>query len=452
MKELVLVIFFSSAIGYGELEWSEPTCLWSDTVHVQNPNIIETPDGKIVAAWSDVFQPDSTRIFIRNYDGIQWSPPSGASISPAVSFISPFPLAVDRYGYLWTIGVVDGVVYGWCWSGSIWSEPESISNAPGLPPRLTNNRDGVLWAVLNRWTDSSYFYVTYRDSGRWQLPELWVQTLWCEGGGDFRLACSRTGQTCLIWGGLELGVFDSFHKEIIIPYVHTCQPVRMTFDTGNRPWLFFQFEFDSLVFSTHSEDGQWVPYDTIFPSSNWYNLSCCTDSNGAVWVASAQDTGSRTHIILRSYDSTVGKWSAIVEYNPMPNCSEYNPVLLATLDQLWMVWNGDSGTARRVYISSADLPVSITESGCGLQEPSLSIIPNPVRDRTIIQFSLPEREYCRLAIYDQTGRVNSILGEGWLAAGGHRFFWERKQRNAGVYFCLLENKSHTMQKKIVVIE
>ncbi len=456
MKELVLAVLLSSAIGFGQLEWSEPTSLWSDTIHVQNHNIIETPDGKILAAWAlsypNDYQTDSTKVFLRVYDGQQWSPLVGNRLTLPLSFNSPFPLGLDKIGNLWTIGMVDTSVYALCSDGDTWSEPEWIWDAQGLPPRLIDDTKGKLWAVLNRWTDSSYFHITHRDSAGWSFPELWAQTEWCMGGGDFWLVGNPDYPPLLVWGGLELVWFKfPYYKEVLIPYAHTCQPVRGMGDLDDQVWFFFQLEFDSLTIVIHSQGPQRIT-DTVFPSSRWYHLSCCNDSNGTIWVSSAQDTGSLCHIVFRSYDPTMGKWSAIVEYNPMPNWSEYNPVLLATRDKLWMVWNGDSGTARRIYVSYADLPVSITESLPACKEASLSITPNPVRDKTIIRFTLPRREYCRLVIYDQTGRVNTVLGEGWLAAGGHRFLWERKLTTAEVYFCFLESTSHTMQEKIVVIE
>jgi len=456
MKELVLAVLLFQVIGYGELEWSEPTGLWSDTIYTPSHNIIKMPDGKIVAAWAvsypNDYQTDSTKVFFRMYDGNQWSPLVGNRLTLPLSFNSPFPLALDKIGNLWTIGKVDTSVYALCSDGDAWSEPEWIWDAQGLPPRLVDDTKGKLWAVLNRWTDSSYFHITHRESAGWSYPELWAQTEWCMGGGDFWLRSYPDYPPWLVWGGLELAWFKyPSYKEVLIPYAHTCQPVRGMDDLDGQVWFFFQFEFDSLTLVIRSEGPQRIT-DTVFPSSWWYDLSCCLDSNGAVWVASAQDTGNLCHIILRSYDPVLEQWSAITEYNPLPDREEYNPVLLATRDKLWMVWNGDSYPNRQIYASSADLPVSITESLPECKRHGLSITPNPVRDKTVIQFFLPEPEYCRLVIYDLTGRIATVLREGWQAAGVHRFLWDRKLKSSGIYFCLLETNSRIVQKKIVVIE
>jgi len=459
MKKMILVFFAISSVAFGELKWSEPMLLWSDIIYVGNPNIIQTTDGRILAAWGKYYgyYGDSAKIFLRYYDGDQWSALIEDRIFPPASFGSPFPLAIDADGYIWTMGKIDTSVYAFFWDGDKWSEPEWIWDAPrySYTPRLIHDNNGRIWAVLNHWSGDYdvYFYVTFRDNDQWSYPGYWAQTEWCMGGGDFRIGCDRSNQIWLVWGGLELGVVcEGSGPEILIPDVHTCQPVRITFDSQNRAWLFYQFEFDSLTSSRHRVNSQWSPFDTVFFPSHCYDLSCCCDSNGVVWVASSQDTTNLTHIILRSCDPTTERWSEIIAYDPLSNWREYNPVLLACKGRLWMVWNADSADTRGVFASYADLPGGITESPLISEGFSLRVMPNPFRNKTNIRFSLPKKNYVRLNIYDAVGRLCTPLWNGWLESGEYNFNWDRQAEISGIYFCLFQVGGLTIGEKIIAVQ
>ena len=81
--------------------------------------------------------------------------------------------------------------------------------------------------------------------------------------------------------------------------------------------------------------------------------------------------------------------------------------------------------------------------------------PNPVTARAAITFGLPADGRARLAVYDATGRVVSILADGPYPAGEHVVEWNRRAADGspvagGIYFYRLEAGDRVVTRKMVV--
>lgn len=63
--------------------------------------------------------------------------------------------------------------------------------------------------------------------------------------------------------------------------------------------------------------------------------------------------------------------------------------------------------------------------------------PNPFNPATTISFSLPNRAFVSLRIYDLVGRLVATIVNEEFAAGNYSRQWNAKGFSSGVYFCRL---------------
>jgi hypothetical protein len=117
---------------------------------------------------------------------------------------------------------------------------------------------------------------------------------------------------------------------------------------------------------------------------------------------------------------------------------------------------------RRMWVTIADYPVKLiierntTDVPQEIQKPELFILyqnyPNPFNPTTTIRFSLPQRSYVTLKVFDVLGREIATLVNEELNAGEHSVVYETKGLSSGLYFCRLQMGQYAQQIKMEVIK
>ena len=78
--------------------------------------------------------------------------------------------------------------------------------------------------------------------------------------------------------------------------------------------------------------------------------------------------------------------------------------------------------------------------------------PNPFNPSTKIEYSLPEKCFVTVAVYDNLGRQVDILVNKMENAGNHNFNWEPKQLPSGVYYLQFCAGTYAALKKLLYIK
>ena len=84
--------------------------------------------------------------------------------------------------------------------------------------------------------------------------------------------------------------------------------------------------------------------------------------------------------------------------------------------------------------------------------------PNPFNPSTTIKYSVKEDSYITLKIYDASGRLTSLLVDGFTARGNKSFIYDSKNLASGIYFCNLTAQSSsgkrifTQSRKMVLVK
>ena len=81
-----------------------------------------------------------------------------------------------------------------------------------------------------------------------------------------------------------------------------------------------------------------------------------------------------------------------------------------------------------------------------------SIYPNPFNPATAVEISLTRQTDVKLIAYNALGEKVSILHNGYLAAGTHRFNWSPGSIPAGIYFLKLEGAGEQLVSKICYLK
>ena len=77
--------------------------------------------------------------------------------------------------------------------------------------------------------------------------------------------------------------------------------------------------------------------------------------------------------------------------------------------------------------------------------------PNPFNPETIINFSLPQKNFTQLKVFDAVGKEVDVLIEETLNAGEHKISWNAGGIASGVYFYRLKSGNYSEIKKMLLI-
>lgn len=78
--------------------------------------------------------------------------------------------------------------------------------------------------------------------------------------------------------------------------------------------------------------------------------------------------------------------------------------------------------------------------------------PNPFNPSTGIEFSIPERTFIRLAVYDILGRETEVLINHVMTEGSHKIEWNGSNYPSGIYFYTLTSEKFSETKKMILIK
>ena len=67
--------------------------------------------------------------------------------------------------------------------------------------------------------------------------------------------------------------------------------------------------------------------------------------------------------------------------------------------------------------------------------------PNPFNPSTTIRVELATASRVKLSVVSLQGEIVSVLADGLLGPGSHRYAWDGTGRSSGVYFCRMERSA-----------
>lgn len=124
-----------------------------------------------------------------------------------------------------------------------------------------------------------------------------------------------------------------------------------------------------------------------------------------------------------------------------------------SLTQIFDIWN-TTYNKRPYRIMCEEIPLSVrqisstTPDGYYLSQN----YPNPFNPKTKINFSLPERTYAEIKIYDIRGVLVEVILSKELSAGSYITEWNAGNKSSGIYFYSLITKNFTRTAKMFLVK
>lgn len=79
-------------------------------------------------------------------------------------------------------------------------------------------------------------------------------------------------------------------------------------------------------------------------------------------------------------------------------------------------------------------------------------VPNPFRNSTTIRFNIAASQNITLSVYDVTGKLVTVLANGYYTAGEHNVVWNAENIPAGYYLYSIKTATGSTVKKASVVK
>ncbi len=120
------------------------------------------------------------------------------------------------------------------------------------------------------------------------------------------------------------------------------------------------------------------------------------------------------------------------------------------------IWTDTRNGNQDTYSSIIRNPAAVEAITSGLEQITLSVTPNPVRDTGEISLSLPIATDAHVEVYDLAGRLVRTFAAGSLPVGATHFAWDGrddagKELPDGVYFARLFDAAHPQGARTKIV-
>ena len=110
------------------------------------------------------------------------------------------------------------------------------------------------------------------------------------------------------------------------------------------------------------------------------------------------------------------------------------------------------GTDDFGYLFIFDNPLKVEDNQVPATFQLSQNYPNPFNPSTTIEFTLPERSFVKLVIFNTLGQEVAVLVNEEKGAGTHRIVWNASAYPSGVYFYRLETSKFQSVKKMMLLK
>lgn len=113
---------------------------------------------------------------------------------------------------------------------------------------------------------------------------------------------------------------------------------------------------------------------------------------------------------------------------------------------------GDNGLIGKTINGGGTIGVEVISTNVPDKFSLMQNYPNPFNPITIIEFTLPQKQFIKLKIFDSMGREIETLANQDLAIGSYRVSWNAGNFSSGIYYYRIEGKDFTTTRKMVLIK
>jgi hypothetical protein len=110
--------------------------------------------------------------------------------------------------------------------------------------------------------------------------------------------------------------------------------------------------------------------------------------------------------------------------------------------------------AAGAVVTNADIVIAIPNAIEEVVVPPSYVLsqnyPNPFKTSTTISYSIPQRDFVQLKVYNMLGRVVAVLVSKEQPSGNYQVVLNASGLTSGIYFCRLQSGNFTETKKLII--
>jgi len=464
------------------LSLSLPAQTWTDPINISNmPGLDNQPDlcidkngtlhcvftHKLESNWRKIYYSKSTD------DGATWTTPEDISLNPDISLMNPHIVA-DTNNILYvtydynTGNPAATMIYLKSFDGNQWSEPFIVSD--GLNGSHLNNiyidNNDRLYVFWNYQTHLSYY--------RYYENSVWSDTI-CPYPGDhlFNIIPAVIDENNnLHFAGAYAESYPPVHERVI--YVKYLYDENLWTDKTFVS-SYTMLGSNDLDIDIDNQSNPHISYRQKNYYSGQYNDSTMyTFFNGNSWSTPelvvndpyeqkiAIDLYNRVHILDREKLETGKK---IVHYQKMNgfwqgyivDIADFFIVLysLEKNDQKLYItyYRSDEEGEGDIYFSSYDIITGQKDFNTQKVIQDFKIYPNPFKTETIIEFTISKEKKINISIYNLNGKHIKTIMNKHTVRGEYRLIWNGKGKNgkevnSGLYLVRLQSGRKIITKAV----
>jgi hypothetical protein len=375
--------------------------------------------GKIYSSWGNYVSPNAISFASTTNSGISWSP---------ALVINGIPVLKSSGGFIRTNK--DGIVYA-CWAGKSTADPPFNERLVGF---ASSTDGGTTWNYNQSIFDMNGIFGT--------LP-------------------SKNG--IRVNGLPQLAIDNSSGSHDGWIYIVTTEINNSP--AGSDPDIIFHYSSDSG--KTWSA-GLRVNQDPINNGKIQYFPALDVDSTGGINILFYDDRNTTSDSaevwLTRSVDGGTTWKEQVVSnhrFKPKPivgGASNYQGdhiALTSSGNKLYALWMDDFSGIYQIWMKILDLNILDAKDNT---PPPVNFelkqnFPNPFNPETKITFTIPQRSFTSLKIYDLLGKEKAVLVNGEMDYGTHTIkFTPGTSFPSGVYIYRLLIGAYSSSKKLILIK
>ncbi|MCD4789953.1 MAG: T9SS type A sorting domain-containing protein [Bacteroidales bacterium] len=466
------------------LSLSLPAQTWTDPVNISNmPGLDNQPDlcidksgtlhcvftHKLESNWRKIYYSKSTD------DGQTWTTPEDISLNNDISLMNPHIVA-DTNNLLYvsydynTGNPAMTMIYLKTFDGIQWSEPFIVSE--GLYSSHQNkiyvdhnNRLYVFWTY-----QTSLFYYRYFESGIWSEAVCpypgdykWlmissvvddINNLHCAGA--FLDTGQPPSQSRVIYFKYDYLYEEWSDKSFISDATNTASGIDIDLDNQNNPHItyrqknYYSGQYNDSTMYTYFNGNSWSAPELVV--NDPYEQKIAIDPYNRVHIIDREKLETGTKLV--HYQKYNDLWQGYIIEN-----SEIvvgNPKVIENNNILYLVYMKcfEDDDCRIQFTKNYLLTGSFSYENW---IEYVNIYPNPFKSETTIEFKTEKTQQINISIYNLNGKLIKTLKNEYIKPGEYRTIWNGKGKNgkevnSGLYLIRLQSGRKIITKAVEYIK
>ena len=320
--------------------------------------------------------------------------------------------------------------------GSSWEWQTSWGNEYSSTQSLFFLNENTGWKVGPRNGDGMLYKTTSGISGWYSLPSLpepmysvWftdAQNGWCAGSYGAIYATTNGGSGWV-----------SLNSDSTISFKSVC------FIDLSKGWVVGYGNNQAVILKTVNGGQTW---DTVFPSTIKELHSVVFVDKNTGWACGKMESTPTDKGVILGTTNGGTNWEV---QHVNDNCSVFYALHFINNSVGWAV--GSNGIIAKTTTGGLTDVKDINK----LTPADYSLLqnyPNPFNPATIIKYTIPEKTWATLTVYNILGRKVAGLLNGETAPGYHQVEFNGSNLASGIYFYRLAAGSFTQIKKMILIK